>query len=187
MKKLMIITICLVTFFTNLKAQTNHSFGARVGTLTALENHDYLVNGFFNVSLLGIAGTFSTQAEPQIGLQYSTELSQKRTLNVIATHQKIESFWNTEKISEASQISLIGKMDLVWFEGKHTNWYSGIGAGVAFKEVTNYGYTPGNESSQRLIAHATVLGVKTKGKTTIFAEVGAGALGIFSGGVKHTF
>jgi hypothetical protein len=201
MKKLMIIGICLASFFTTLKAQNDtneeqetkkNSFGLRIATQTALQNHVIGVDVFLSTVLspFDLSIKTKTKATPQYGLQFAVDLSPRSTLNIIGTYQNLKIFGNDNQIrSDTKQISTMAKIDLLWYKGESTSFYSGFGIGGAVLNSVNRDSFQGNtaQSYKRIIGHVTFLGLKTNGKTAIFAEVGAGALGIFSGGIKHTF
>ena len=199
MKKSIIIiaAICIANFVfaQDVKNTPKNSIGMRIGTVTAFENHEDLENGvvnFITLPLSALSGnlqSYSTKVTPQIGLNYGLELSKKRTLNILFAYQKSSTYLGTTLYSEQNQLSIMGKMDLVWFDGKSADWYSGAGLGIgAYNKSVYSGYTANSDGSEsRAIFHATALGFKTKGKVSIFGELGLGALGMLNGGMNVRF
>ena len=199
MKKSIIIiaAICIANFVfaQDVKNTPKNSIGVRVGTITAFENHEDLENGIVNAGTAffsvfsGNIESYTTEVTPQIGLNYSLELSKKRTLDVVVAYQKSSTYLGTTLYSDQNQLSIMGKMNLVWFDGKNADWYSGAGLGLGVYNKSVYsGYAANpNFSESRAIFHATALGFKTKGKVSVFGELGLGALGMLNGGMNVSF
>jgi hypothetical protein len=210
MKKSIIIiaAICITNFVfaQDTKKAPQHSLGARIATLTALQNQSIIGNAIANPFLAIFSGVQITdKATAQYGLSYGFDASELITINITGARQEVKSYRvensslndypytaKTETlISTIKQTSIVGKVDFNYINSKNVTCYSGIGVGLGLYEIKSannpFIITLDDTKKQRPIFHIAAFGIKTKGKVSFFSEFGIGALGMLSAGINVRF
>jgi hypothetical protein len=192
MKKSIVFIVVAIHIFTitTLSAQKD-AIGVRVGYATALQNHNAIPDLLFGHIVESTK--FSQTATPQVAVTFSTALSKNVDLTLMASHQKVTleytGFGETIKspYRTIEQYNFMAKADWKWLENDYRTIYSGAGIGYTNVNIKENGLFGTALERDRIIGHITLVGVSTKRKTSAYAELGLGAMGIISAGLKRSF